>query len=272
MSHWDEQAKQWKYITEPLKPSAIDINNLTHWIYKLYETRNQPLTVLLLGVTPEIVNIHWPEGTRLFAIDKNMAMLTSVLPRSTSFIQPIALTADWLHFPLKSASFDMVIGDGCYNLLAWSEYESLTKAIKSLLNNEGGVFISRFFLRPEHNESLDSLKQKIINQHFDNFSAFKLTLLMTLQHDVNKGVCLKEVWDCWDQHFKQIVFAYQHNLAWADDAVNVINNYKNKHVFYTFPTLVEVKNHLQKNLREEKIFIPSYQLGDHCPTFKYAKY
>lgn len=270
MSHWDEQAKQWKYITEPLKPSVIDINNLTHWIYKLYENKNQPLTVLLLGVTPEIVNIHWPERTRLFAIDKNMDMLISILPHSTPFIQPIALAADWLNLPIKSASFDLVIGDGCYNLLAWSGYACLTKAIKSLLNHEG-VFILRFFLRPEHNESLDIIKEKIINQNFNSFSAFKLKLLMTLQNDVNKGVCLKEVWDCWDKHFKKIVFAYQHKLGWSDDTVNVINNYKNKHVFYTFPTLIEVNNHFKKYLRENEMFIPSYQLGVHCPTFKYAK-
>lgn len=269
MSHWNDQAKQWKYITEPLKPSAIDISNLTRWIHRFYENNKKPLTILLLGVTPEIVNIHWPKDTRLFTIDKNMAMITSILPRSTQSITPLPIVADWLNLPLKPSTFDVVMGDGCYNLLSFSDYDHLTHAIKSLLK-KNGVFIFRFFLRPELKESLETLQLEIANQRIDNFSAFKLRLLMAL-HDDLKGICLKTVWDCWNQHFKPLLITYKQQLGWSDDTVNVIHNYKDLDIFYTFPTLAETKNHLRKYLNEQEIFKPSYTLGMNCQTLKFSK-
>lgn len=265
MSHWDNQAKQWDNITEPLRPSVIDIQNLTNWIHHLYKKNHKPLTVLLLGVTPEIVRVPWPAGTRLLAVDKNMTMIESLFPRMTPYIKPYAIAANWLQLPLKPGSFDVIIGDGCYNSLAFSEYAVLTKAIKSLLKNNG-LLMSRFFLRPNFNESLDNLKQSIIKQEINNFSTFKLRLLMALHHDLNKGVCLNETWHCWDQEFKNLVCSLK---CWTDGAMNVINNYKDKLIYYTFPTLGELKNHFKMHLAEQEVFIPDYQLGECCPTFRW---
>ncbi len=270
MSHWDKQAIHWDQITEPLRPSTMDIQVLTQWIYRYYQTNYRPLTVLLLGVTPEIVNISWPEKTKLLTVDQNMDMIKLIFRKQSRHVKSIAIAAHWLHLPFQPSSFDLIVGDGCYNLLAFSEYKMLTHSIQSLLR-QNGLFIFRFFLRPDLNASLEKLKNDVTQLQIKNFSTFKLRLLIALHDDIQQGVSLKNTWNCWNLQFKTIIHHLKDKLQWTEESINVINHYKNQNAFYTFPSLHEVKQHLNQYLNEQEIFTPPDQLSVCCPTFVFSK-
>src|SRR6185312_1639362 len=122
MTHWDNQAKQWSLLGSPLKPSHVDIQNHISWVSDKIQPNQNALTVLVLGVTPELVQIPWPSGTSLFAIDYSAAMVNDILPAKTSTITPHGLIGNWLQLPIVSASVDIVIGDGSYSSLASKDY------------------------------------------------------------------------------------------------------------------------------------------------------
>lgn len=265
MTHWNNQARLWDLLGPPLKPSPDDIQNHLGWINEFLP--RQQLAVLVLGVTPEIIQLPWQKNTRLISLDNNLVMIESVLPRKTPYIQPIPISANWLNLPLAESSIDLVIGDGCYNSLAGSNYSCLTKEIHRVLKPDG-MCIMRFFLQAESRESIESIIKPFSSRQNFSFHAFKLRLLMGLQEKLNKGVHLRKVWEFWDNYFRTMVDEAKQQLGWSDAVISTIDNYKDSPVFYTFPRLTDVRKIVKQYFTEEEIFIPDYYLGDRCPTLK----
>src|SRR5688572_17889619 len=265
MTHWDNQAKQWALLGSPLKPSPIDMQNSCSWINKYKQSHRLPLTVLVLGVTPELVNIAWPEHTTLFAIDYSMLMIQAILPANAS-VKPRALLGNWLQLPLSDESIDIVIGDGCYSSLAGKDYANLSAEIRRVLKPTG-LMIMRFFSRPDHNESMAIILDDLASGKISNFHAFKLRLAMALHDDLQQGVCLKKIWNDWEAYFKNDAEKHMQKLKWCDEVIGSINTYKDSDVFYTFPTYSEIQAILSQHFIENEVFVPEYDLGLRCPTF-----
>jgi hypothetical protein len=59
-----------------------------------------------------------------------------------------------------------------------------------------------------------------------------------------------------------------HQLQWTDEVISTIDNYKDTNIFYTFPTIQEIRHALGKKFNQQEIFIPDYYLGERCPTLK----
>lgn len=267
MTHWDKQARQWSLLGPPLKPSQVDIHKCSSWINEKILSHKNPITVLILGVTPELVNIAWPINTTILAIDNSLLMLNSVLPKDTPNFKPLALAGNWLQIPLKNASVDMVIGDGCYSLLAEKDYKIMTKEIWRVLK-PSGIFIMRFFSRPEKTESFEAIQNDIISNKINTFHSFKFRLAMSLHNALQQGVCLKNIWDNWNIHFKKMIQGCMHQLQWTDEVIGTIDIYKDTDVFYTFPTLQEIRRALCEKFNEQDIFVPDYHFGERYPTLK----
>lgn len=266
MTHWNNQAKMWDLLGPPLKPSAIDIKNCTDWINEKKCRDKKPLKVLVLGVTPELINIAWPKDTTVYTLDNNIAMIEAILPTQTPILKPIALAGNWLQIPLYNASIDIVIGDGCYSSLSLDAYEKMTKEIIRILN-PSGILIMRFFMRPENNEIFNNIQNDIVANKINNFHTFKLRLAMALHEALTQGVCLKDIWESWNLHFKDMIYKFSH---WEDPIIRTIDNYKNTDIFYTFPTFQELRQILCCHFLKSEIFVPAYQLGERCPTLKFS--
>jgi len=267
MTHWDQQAKKWEKIGPPLKPSSIDIQNHLSWIKTFNETFLHPLNVLILGVTPELINMPWPQKSTLYALDNNKKMLDLVLPKETSTIKPIGINGDWLVSPFKNQSFDMVLGDGCFSLIHQENYARLLKEIHRILK-PNGMFIMRFFIRPSQNESLAMIHDDLKNGSLTNFHVFKFRIAMALHTDLSLGISLKKVWNCWHDYFKSDVLNLLKTLNWHDEEIDTINHYKDSDVHYTFPTQSEIEALLSQHFIQKDLFIPGYYFGERFPTFK----
>ena len=201
-AHWDKQAKQWALLGYPLRPSPADIQISASWVNEKIHAESNSLTVLLLGVTPGIVNMPWPANTTFVAIDISLSMLQSILPAQTQTIKPFAIAASWQQLPLSASSIDVVIGDGCYSSLAEKDYEVMTREIKRVLKSNG-MFIMRFFTRPEKTESIDFIMNDLLSGLIDNFHVLKFRLAMALHGSLQQRCLLKNIWDCWNDLFKK---------------------------------------------------------------------
>ncbi len=267
MALWDKQAKKWENIGPPLRPSLADVQASSSWINEITLSNEKPLTVLLLGVTPEIVNIAWPKNTKFLAMDYNIAMIKHVLP-SQAMVKPFACVGNWLRLPVLSSSIDLVIGDGCYNALAKNHYAIMAEEICRVLNSTGR-FIIRFFTRPENKESIEVIRNDFLSGKIKNFHILKWRLAMALHGTLSEGVSLREIWNCWAKDFKKNNQAIFQQLQWSEKVLQTIDNYKNSDVYYTFPTLQEVRTILKNYFNELDIYIPDYPLGERCPTLNF---
>ena len=143
----------------------------------------------------------------------------------------------------------------------------MTREIHRVLKPDG-MFIMRFFIKPEKTESIEMIKNEFPFSQPVGFHAYKLRLAMAMHEKFSEGVCLKNVWDQWNVHFKDEVKKYQQQLQWNDAVISTIDHYRDSSVCYTFPGLAEIRQIINEKFDEEDIYVPDYYLGDRCPTLK----
>lgn len=262
MSHWDKHAKQWCHIGAPLRPSSEDVAAMCFWIKDIFHNPSS-FNVLILGVTPELAEIPWPENTCLFVIDANFAMVNAILLKRKLPIFPLISIGNWLQLPFDDSFFNLVIGDGCYSMLAENNYDKLSDEIVRVLSPTG-YFFMRFFIRPESRESLDAIQEDLLAGTIANFHILKWRIAMALHGTLEQGVCLDEIWLVWNKRFNDSL----DYLQWPHQIVRTIDVYKNNSAFYTFPTFDEISLKLQGKFTALEKFIPDYELGARCPTLK----
>lgn len=269
MTHWNNQANKWNLIGPPLKPSAVDIQNHHKIIHPLIQEKSC-LSVLVLGVTPELIMMKWPGNTGLFAVDNNLKMIESVLPTAVSNIKPIGIAGDWLQLPLPSSSIDLAIGDGCYSVLNAKDYSQVTSELHRVLKTDGKLIL-RFYSRPQKNESMEDIQTETWHNRQSSFHAFKLRLAMSLHNELHEGVRLGNVWDYWDKHFRKNIHENKHQWNWPEEVINTIDNYKDMDVYYTFPTASEIRSTFNQHFVEQAISFPDYYLGNCCPSITFTR-
>lgn len=263
MNHWRLHAKQWQHIGEPLRPAATDIQKIVSWMPEMIQADSAGFQVLLLGVTPELATINWPQSTRLYVIDASLDMIQYIFPYKNITISTCIAVGNWLRLPLPQSSMDLVIGDGCFSMLPACDYDNLAIEIRRVLKPAGHCCM-RFFVRPEVNESITKIYEDFISNHIDNFHVLKWRIAMALQEQLQTGVCLQDIWETWNQYFKQPDACF----SWSEAINNTINVYKNNPTIYTFPSLAELCACLNKQFKQLDMHKPTYTLGERCPVFK----
>lgn len=259
-SHWNIHANQWNNIGIPLRPSSCDIQIVSSWIQEIMSVPSPSFNVLILGATPELAEISWPEHTNLFAVDANLTMMQSQLLQKK---YPFKSVANWLQLPLPDSSINLVIGDGCYTMLAEKEYDILSNEIVRVLHPEGHFFM-RFFMRPEENESIELIQADFLAGKINNFHILKWRIAMALHNSLEQGVCLNDIWNTWNKYFK----CHTNYLSWPQQIINTIDAYKNSSTRYTFPSFHEINLKLGHQFKQLEVRIPDYSLGERCPIFK----
>ena len=98
----------------------------------------RPLRAFLLGVTPEIADMHWPDGAQLLAADRSPEMVCSVWPGDRPGRR--AVCAEWTDALSAAGPFDLVIGDACLATLAYpDEWERLARTAFESLADRGMI-------------------------------------------------------------------------------------------------------------------------------------
>lgn len=259
---WQSVPKQWKHFGPPLRPGEEDIKVMQEQVAAWVEQSSAGhCNVLLCGVTPEIASMHWPVGTRLWAVEKSLDMIQEVWPARGSAGKH-AVLGEWTCLPFVPDSFDIVIGDGCLTSLKYPQQQvCFLEALHAVLRSSG-IMIARHFVQPDLPERPEMVFTDLREGRIGSFHAFKWRLAMSLQETASEGVRVDDIWRKWSDA--------NVTTAWPRQTVDTIETYRGSDHRLTFATHGELRA-LHADLFEEKSsIICGYELAERCPIMVYS--
>jgi SAM-dependent methyltransferase len=262
---WNHAAFYWDLMGPPLRPSEQDTKIMQQAVAAW--SRRVPhhhLKALMLGVTPQIATMSWPEGTDLLAVDRSAEMVRLVWPGDIAGRRK-AECADWLQLPVRDASVDVIVGDGSFNCVELDYPEGfslLAQSARRVLKRDG-IMVMRFYARPEAGESPEAVLQDLTARRIETFDGFRLRLLMAV-HANHASVRVHDAWQVWSAANIDLDSLIS-LTGWRKDVIRTISGYQGKETRYTFPTLPEIRATLSEWFDELIITVPDYPLGDRCP-------
>lgn len=263
---WPRHAGQWQRVGPPLRPGPDDARHveacITAWTNR--QRRAAP-RALLLGVTPELATLRWPDGTTLLAVDRALPMIHAVWPGDLAWRH--AVCGDWRALPCASAAWDVILGDGVLNVLPdTGHYAAILRACANALA-PGGRVLLRLFVRPPVRETVAAVFATIAG---GSFHAFKWRLAMAVQGPyAERGVALHDIWQAWHAHAPDSA-AFAAAQGWPQAAVATIEAYRGQDTRYNFPTAEEVEAACAPWFRLDHRSEAPYELGERCPRYVLA--
>ena len=260
-SHWPETARLWALLGPPLRPSPEDIVMVTAAVAG-WAKRNGPPRALILGVTPELYALPWPEGTDLLAMDHTQAMIDVVWPGPRESV----LLADWTAMPLPDASRDVTVCDGGFVLLPHPQaHHAMIRELARILA-PGGLCILRLFTPPDAPEAPAAVISDLFAGRIPNMNVLKLRLHAALQEDPRRGVRLGDTWSALHAAAPDLS-ALATRLGWTQGHTLAISAYRDSDVRYCLFSAKAVQDMFsQAGFECVSVQRAGYALGERCPT------
>jgi len=259
---WNTIAAAYRRIGPPLLPSEEDARNIGDAV-RLYAAA-APKRILLLGATPRLADIHWPDGAILLAVDAARAFVRDVWPGDIQGRRR-AVQGDWRSLPVRDAAFDAAIGDGSLNCLRYPDGMRLgARSVKRALGPRG-LLALRVYVRPDACESPEDLVEGAIAGQVETFHQFRFRLQMAMQQRAQNGVAVRDVHRFW-----RAVVARNRPLpatpGWGHEDLQAIEPYRESDAVHTFPTLSDWREVLVDQFEPIAVRPAAYVLGDRCPV------
>jgi SAM-dependent methyltransferase len=266
-SPWEKHAAQWNHIGPPLRPCPQDIQFVQTEVNDIARARNR-VEALMLGVTVEITAIRWPLNCSLTAVDSSRAMLIQRW-RAPPGIKSAAIQGLWEQLPVPRKSLDLVLADGSLSVLPSAR--GVAEVLRELgaVVSPGGRIVTRVFIRQETEPTPGEVIDAMRRGKYGNFHVFKWRLLMALHNCPTEGVLLHAVYETVCDAIPDRA-ALARELGWTLESVNTIDAYKDVFGRYFFPCLAQFRELMGGDLRERDCLVPTYELGERCPTIVLA--
>jgi SAM-dependent methyltransferase len=260
---WERHARQWQRVGAPLRPSEED-GRLMMELANLLLVQSPRPRIVVMGVTPELVKLPWPDRSDLLALDHSAEMIARVWephPR----IQSSVRQARWQAMPLENNSVDVVVGDGSLNVLPRLEdYAGLYAEVARVLRPGGGLIV-RCFVRPDVPEPMGEVVKAALNGQIQSFHALKWRVAMALGVGPDYSVAVSDIHAAFNRHFPD-----RNRLAelagWAPETIDTIDAYQGAATRYTFPTLDALRIAAAGLLDTKPPRYGGYELSGRCPT------
>lgn len=266
MSIWNNQSCWWKYVGQPTRPSFED-QSIISSIIKRKRQATSSTQAVVLGVTPEMIQLDWSEGTTIKAVDMNASMIETLYKPHDSF--PTTVQQEyWQSMSIESNSVDVVVGDGIFTPLGEIDgYHALFHEILRILKPDGFMVI-RAFIRPDFAESIEIILEDALAGKIKHFGTLKWRLAMALVEN-NFCVIPAEVHSAFNK-----LFPDRSRLTtltnWSIEEINTIDAYQNMNTTFTFPTLSELKSISEIYVKIIDIKYGKYELSDRCPIIVFG--
>ncbi len=262
-SPWEKHAAQWNHIGPPLRPCPQDLQFVQTQVNDIARARNR-VEALLLGVTVELTGISWPTNCSLMAVDSSRAMLIQRW-RAPAGIKSAALQGLWDQLPVTRNSLDLVLADG--SLSALPNVRGLTEVLRELaaVLCPGGRIVTRLFIRQETEPTPGEVIDAMRRGKYGSFHVFKFRLLMALHNSPTEGVLLNSVYQSVCDAIPDRA-AVARELGWPLESINTIDAYKDVSGRYYFPRLAQFRELMRGDLGELDCLVPTYEMGERCPT------
>jgi hypothetical protein len=266
--HWGVVAHHWNAYGPPLRPSPPDIAAMERSVrsWSDHQDARGP-RALMLGVTPEIAAMAWPEGAEVTAIDRSDAMIEHVWPGDIAG-RRAALQADW--FAYEYGNRDIVIGDGVFAIMRYPEqYVALVRKIAAALP-PGGLFVTRTFLQAAEQESPADVLRDLVDRRIGSVHAFKFRLAMAMQASAAEGVRQGDVFDA--VHRAGIdCDSLSTRMGWPDLEIDTLRIYRGKDARLYFLSTGEMASLMAEHFETIGESRFDYEMGDRCPVLTYRR-
>jgi len=261
-------ARSWEKTGSPLRPSAEDAASYQSMAEDWIASHGSP-RVLLLGVTPEIYRLPWPEGHDFIAIDQATPMIEHVWPGSPAQV----LQANWLELPVPTASRDLVFCDGGLHLLDYPKGQrQLIERLHDIIA-PGGRCIFRLFTPPPVQETSENVLHDLKAGKIPNLNVLKLRLGMAMQSSPESGIAVHAVWTRLHEFAQGNWEALALHLNWPLDHLKVIDAYRESKARYYFVSHAEAEELFcgQNKFVYHATLTSDYVLGERCPMVAFER-
>ncbi len=264
---WKRHASQWARVGPPLKPSPED-GALT--LAALGPAIQQaPCLLAILGVTPELVQLPWPQSVELRAYDHSAEMIASLWRKHPSRRSSVA-QAGWQQLPVADGSFHAVVGDGSLNALpSLAAYGEVLKELHRTMR-EGASAVIRCFIRPDRAETLAEVVDAVNAGQVGSFHALKWRIAMCLAAVPGAGVAVRDIRSALDAYFPSRP-GLASKTGWPQEVIDTIDAYKDSATCYSFPSLGELRLQCQPYFDIAGVRYGSYELSDRCPMITFQR-
>jgi len=249
----------------PLRPPQEVANRFEKLVNDINRNASKPFELTLLGVTPELALINWPDNFYLKAFDQSKEMIANVWQSNPKINSSVHLST-WQSLPLSSHTIDSIIGDGCTTQLSdENAFDLLFTELNRVLKAEGHIFL-RCFIRPEETESLFKISEDALTGKIEFFGSLKWRIAMSLvAGNQNMFIHVNEIYKSFNELFPDRDSLSKHT-KWPIDLINTISSYQNSSMQYNFPTLKEFEALLPSTIKIKEIYYDSYELSERCPV------
>ena len=225
--------------------------------------RGRQYRVLVLGVTPEIVQLPWPEQGEIFAVDSSLGMIEIAWQPHPSLPSAVAC-ARWQEMPIKDRAFDVVVGDGSLNALPGFDYygEVLREVARVL--KPAGALILRCFVRPDVIETPEQVFAAAMAGQFSTTAAFRLRFSFALtQADGSLG--LADLFNAFES-FVPDRSELARVTGWPREHIDFADAHKKSKIGLTFPTMSKLTALSEEWFAIDGMRRGTYTQSGDCPT------
>lgn len=272
VGQWPNIARNWLQIGAPLRPSVEDIGFFGAALASYCDAYPGVAPQgLILGVTPELYALPWPDRNLLRAVDCTQAMIDFVWPGSAAQV----LQADWRAIDLPDGSVDIVMCDGGLHLLPYMAGQRALATSLARLVCTGGQVVFRLFLPGGQTETVDQVLMALLAGQIPNLNHLKLRLGAAMMPNSAMGVGLDDVWQALVTATGGNWYELADRLGWSVDHLAVIDAYRGSKARYHFVSLVDVVQ-LFTSVEDgaftvSSVHVPAYELGERCPTITFRR-
>ena len=268
LSVWKQHSRQWHRVGAPLRPSPED-GDLMMVLANPFLASSPHPRVVVMGVTPEVVQLPWPVSTQLLALDHSAEMIAQVWSPHAR-IQSRVGQARWQAMPVDGGSVDVVVGDGSLNVLPQlDDYGAVLAEIARVLKPDGCLVV-RCFVRPDEMESLSDVSRAALDGRVGSFHALKWRVAMALGGEGSFSVAVADIHAAFNRCFPdRNVLAER--AGWMRETIDTIDAYRGAATRYTFPTMQAICSVASPLFEIEETRCGHYELKERCPTLRLTR-
>jgi SAM-dependent methyltransferase len=260
---WKRNSMRWHLVTSPQRPIEEDGRLMLEMAAPILAAKPAP-GVLVMGVTPEIVQLAWPAGTRLTALDQSADMIATIWRPHPSIDSRVA-RARWQAMPLKDHAIDLGVGDGSLNALpSLADYPAVVAQLSRVLR-PGGALVIRCFVRPDRQESLAEVAAEALAGRIAKFAALRWRLAMAMAGGDSFTVAVAEIGVAFNRAFPDRDHL-AHVTGWERASLDMIDDYRNAVTRFSFPTLEVLRAAIAPGFELAGLRHGRYELAERCPT------
>ena len=261
---WDKHSNQWGRIGSPCRPTEEDGQLLLQMATPSLRDRADAANVVVMGVTPEIVQLAWPAQVRLQAFDHSPEMIASVWrphPNLSSNVQQVR----WQNMPLADHSIDCIVGDGSLTVIDSLEgYPEILVELARVLEPEGSLVL-RCFVSPDQPERVEDIAADALSGSIKSFHALKWRVAMAMCAEREFSVRLMDISAAINKLFPDRNLLVE-RAGWLRESIDTMGAFDGVESCITFPTLSALTEISAPCIELVDLQYGRYEMAECCPT------